>query len=111
MELLKVPGGLDPELTVKPAPDRTVGIQRLRLSTKAVKRHHLLLVQPLLKRMLRDQAVDLRKSVSVPSQSQVGFDLQALRDHPHSLEAGNDRRREPEICHICEGLAAPEAQA
>jgi len=107
VELLKVRAGLDAELVVKPAPDLAVGSQGIGLSVKSVQRHHSLFVKLFLKRMLCKQAVDLRKRGSVPAQSQLRLNLEPLRDRPHLLQAGDDRRCEPEICDIREHLAAP----
>jgi hypothetical protein len=110
VQLPEVGARLNPELVVKAAPDLAVGSQGLGLPAKAVERGHAVPVELLLKRMFRSQAVDLGQSLGMPALSQLGLDPQLLRDPSHLLEPGGDRLHEPEICHIREGISAPQTE-
>src|SRR5439155_5590125 len=101
---------LDPELLGQALPDPVVRRMRLRTATGSVQRENQLGLEPLVERMLRGQALEARKSVSVPSLRQKRIEPFLLALQPPILQASGLAPDEVLVNDVLVGPASPECQ-
>ena len=99
---------LDPELLDQRRACRLVRRQRFRLATGAVERDDQLPAQRLTQRIPRDEVLDARHELSVPSELELRTDELLLREQPELLEPRRLGRSKRLELQIRERGAAPE---
>ena len=111
LQILELAAGLDAELLDECAPGVAVARQRVPLAARAVEREDQLGAQPLARRMLAHQCLQLWDQCRVAPQREVGLDALLERDQPQLLEAGDVALCERLVREIRERRAAPDDRA
>jgi hypothetical protein len=88
----------------------SVGAQRIGLSTRPVQGENAFGVQPLPKRVVGDETVQLRDGGAVMAKQQLSFHLGLQSRHAQLLEPAGDRGHEPEFGEVGQDLTTPERE-
>jgi len=89
---------------------RSVRLERLGLTSRAVEREHLLQAQPLAKGVLGDELLELRDQLGVASERKLGLDAGFDGGETLLLEPAGLRAGEGGVGKVCERRAAPERE-
>ena len=110
LEFLQPRARLEPELVHQSSPRPLVGLERVRLPSRAIEREHQLPVQALAQRVLAHEPLELRHELGAAAFGQVGRD--AVLEHAESLflEVQARMLREGLVADIDERRAAPERE-
>jgi hypothetical protein len=85
-------------------------VQRLGLAARAVESEHELAPQPLAKRVLGDELVELRHELPVPPGVEVGVEALLQRGQPQLLDARDRVLRERLVAEVRQRLAPEEPE-
>ena len=101
---------LEAELLRERAAALLVGLQRLRLPTRAVEGEHELAPGPFAQRVLADERLELDDELLVASELEIGFDPLLLGGEAELVEARDLGLREVRVSELRQCGAAPERE-
>ena len=108
LESLQSLARLEAELLSERTATLLVGAQRFGLSSRPVEREHELSAQPLSKRLLGDELLELDDELVVAPEREIGFDPLFQRCEPKLVETGDLGLREVRVPELDEGRPTPE---
>jgi hypothetical protein len=100
----------DPELVDERAARRLVGLERFRLTTRAVEREHHMAAKALAQRMQRDQLFELADELGMAALREVGFDALFERRESEFFEARDLGLGERLVRELRQRRPAPERE-
>ena len=102
--------GFDADLVDERGTRAAVGLQRLRLPTRAIQREHQLPVQALAQRVIGDEPFELCDELAMAPVGELGVDRTRERGQAQRLQATDLRRRERLVGDVGQRRATPERE-
>ena len=108
LEVLKRFARVESERLDECGPGLFVRRERVRLPARAVERHHEQPAQVFVQRLLTHERLELRHSLGMAAEGEVGFKAMLERDKPQVFESGDLVADEVLVAKLCERWPAPE---
>ena len=102
--------GLDAELLDERPARGLEGLERLRLTSTPIQRHHLLRPKALVQRILRDQHLELSDQLHVAPARELRVDRALQRNQAQLVQTRRDRSHTRLVGEISERRPAPQRQ-
>ena len=107
-ELLKLATGFKPKLLDQPTPRDAIALKRVGLAPRSVQREHQLANEPLARRMLANQRLELSRQPRVLSECELRVDPLLHRGQPRLLQPRDLGLRERLVLKIRKRRATPQ---
>ena len=107
-ELSKISAWFDSQLINQQAPRHAVGLQCLSLATRTVKREHQLGSEPLTKRVLSNESLELGDHSDLLAKYEISIDPVAQRPQPKLLKTGDRTSQSLHVFDVSQRWTTPK---